>query len=68
MACNRDIFIIIHYRFRPNWPSSGVYSGRGTAARCNVLFDPIEKNTALQCAEVSLFEYTPEDCQLGRNM
>jgi hypothetical protein len=29
--------------------------------------DAIERNTALQCAAVSLHEFTPEDGQLGQN-
>jgi hypothetical protein len=38
---------------------------------CNQIYpgaDAIEMNTALHCAAVSLSEYTPEECQLDRNM
>jgi hypothetical protein len=29
---------LIHYMFRSNWPSSGVYSDKDTAAHCNAVF------------------------------
>jgi hypothetical protein len=29
---------LIHHMFRPDWPSSGVYSSKDTAAHCNAVF------------------------------